>query len=247
MERDVDEREDDERHVEVDDVEEAVRRRALERPAEDLELVEVEDPVRPVREAVAEDVVAVVRERQEHLEEEERHDRQVVAREPARGKPDEEADNASDDRHDRDHEQRGQVDVVLIGAQESVGVRADAEEGDVAQVEQAAPADDDVQPEREQHEDDGVERDPADVAALEADRHEADDPDEEREPRPPRDDLEALLDRAEHSPAAGPSLAVPRHPFVATDGGARLSLGGARLGRAFERLREVVPVGRVRH
>ena len=130
----------------------------------------VQDPVRPVREAVAEDVVAVVRERQEHLEEEERHDRQVVAREPARGKPDEEADDAADDRHERDHEQRRQVDVVLVGAQESVGVRADAEERDVAEVEQAAPADDDVQPEREQHEDDRVERDPADVAALEADR-----------------------------------------------------------------------------
>ena len=218
-----------------------------ERPAEDLELVEVQDPVRAVREAVAEDVVAVVRERQEHLEEEERHDRQVVAREPARGKPDEEADDAADDRHERDHEQRRQVDVVLVGAEERVGVRADAEEGDVAEVEQAAPADDDVQPEREQHEDDRVERDPADVAALEADRDQADDPDEERRATPTTARLEALLDRAEHSLAACPALAVPRDPFVATDGGARLTLGGARLGGTFERLREVVPVGRVRH
>ena len=247
MERDVDEREDDERDVEVDDVEEAVRRGARERPAEDLELVDVQDPVRAVRDAVAEDVVAVVRERQEHLEEEQRHDREVVAREPARRKADEEADDAADDRDERDHDERRQVDVVLVGAEERVRVRADAEEGDVAEVEQAAPADDDVEAEREQHEDDRVERDPPDVAALEPDREQADDPDEEREPRPPRHDLEALLDRAEHALAACPALAVPRDPLVATDGGARRSLGGARLGGALERLREVVPVGRVRH
>ena len=56
----------------------------------------------------------------------------------------------------------------MVGAEQRIGVGADPEERDVAEVEQAAPADDDVEPEREQHEDDRVEGDAADVAAVEA-------------------------------------------------------------------------------
>ena len=50
--------------------------------------------------------------------------------------------------------------------EQRVGVGADAVERDVAEVEEAAPADDDVEAEGEQHVEHGVERDPADVAAL---------------------------------------------------------------------------------
>ena len=40
-------------------------RRPRQRPAEDVELVDLQDSVRAVRDVVAEDVVAVVREREE--------------------------------------------------------------------------------------------------------------------------------------------------------------------------------------
>ena len=139
----------------------------------------------------------------------------------------------------------GQVDVVLAGAEERVRVRADPEERDETEVEQAAPADDDVEPEREEHEDDGVERDAADVAALEAEREQADDPDEEREPGPPGDDGQALLERPEESAATLAALPVAGDPLVLTDRRPGVALGGARLRGAFDRRREgVVPVAR---
>ena len=54
-----------------------------------------------------------------------------------------------------------QVDAIVIRAQQRIGVGADSEERDVAEIEQAAPADDDVESEREQHVDGDVERHPA--------------------------------------------------------------------------------------
>jgi hypothetical protein len=138
------------------------------------------------------------------------------------------------------------VDVVLIRAEQGVRVGADAVERDEAEVEQPAPPDDDVEPQCEQHEDDRVERDAPDVPALESDREQAEDPDEERQPRPPRDDGEARLERPQHAAAADTAFAVPGDPLVAPDRGARRTLGRTRLGSAPERCRErIVPVGRV--
>ena len=247
-ERHVHEREEDERDVEVAHGEQALRGRARQLPAEEAELVDVEDAVRPVRDALAEDVVAVVRRGEEHLEEEQRHDREVVAREPSRGQADEPPDEAADDGNERDHDERRQVDVVLLRAEERVGVGADAEEGDVSEVEQPTPPHDDVEPEREEHEHDRVERHAADVAALEAEREQADDPDEERQPGPPGNDGEPLLEGSEHSSAARAALAVTRDPLVLPDRRAGVPLGRARLGRALDRCREgVVPVARSGH
>ena len=212
------------------------------RPAEELELVDVQDPVGAVGEAVPANVVAVVREREEDLEEEQRHDREVVARETSRRQSHEPADDPADDRDERDHDDGRQVDVELVRAEERVRVRTHAEERDVAEVEQAAPPDDDVEPEREEHEDDGVERDPAHVAALEDAGQRADDGDEQREPGPPGDGGEPLLDRPEHPSAAAAALAVARDPLVATDLRARRALGGRRLGGALERPGQLVVV-----
>ena len=52
------------------------------------------------------------------------------------------------------------MDAELVRGEQRVDVRAEAEERDVAEVEQARPADDDVQAEREQREDERVEADP---------------------------------------------------------------------------------------
>src|SRR5206468_5473895 len=53
----------------------------------------------------------------------------------------------------------------LLGREEGVGIRAEAEEGDVAEIEQSRPADDDVQPDREQRVDQRVDAD-AEVVAV---------------------------------------------------------------------------------
>ena len=217
-------------------------RRARQRPAEELELVDVQDPVRAVGEALAEHVVAVVREGEEHLEEEQRHDREVVAGQTSRRQANEPADDPADDRDNRDRDDGRQVDVELVGAEERVRVGADAEEGDVAQVEQAAPPDDDVEPEREEHEDDRVEGDPAHVAALEDPRQRRDHRREQRQPGPPGDNREPLLDRAEHAAPAGAALAVARDPLVPSDLRARRALGGRRLGGTLERPGQLVVV-----
>ena len=205
---------------------------------EQAERVDVEDPVRATGDVVTEQLVAVRRERVEDEQEEQRHDRQVVAGETPRRQPDQVADDRPDRGHDRDHEQRRQVVVELVGGEDRVRVRTDSEEGDVAEVEQPTPADHDVEPERQQDVDDGVEGDPADVTALEAERQQAGDPDEEREPRPPGHRLQPALERPQHAGPLAPVLAVARDPLVATDRRAGLAFRGRRLERALERLAE---------
>ena len=82
VERDVDDREDGDGHVEVADGEDALVLDG-ERVAEQLERVDAQDPVRPARDVVSVDRVAVGRHGQVDLQEEQRHDRQVVAGQPA--------------------------------------------------------------------------------------------------------------------------------------------------------------------
>ena len=97
-----------------------------------------------------------VREDDERLAEEERHDRQVVAEQPPRRGAEEEPEQRADQDGEQDRVLRGpvvRVDVPLLvvrAGQERVGVGAEAEERDVAEVEEPGEADDDVQPEREQ-------------------------------------------------------------------------------------------------
>ena len=230
MQGGVDDREHGEPDVEVADGEGALVL-DRERLAEDLERIDVEDAVRAARDVVAAYLVAVRRHGEEEEQEEERDDRQVVADEPARRQPDEEARDGADDHDQRDHDDRGQVDSELLGAEQRVGVRADAVERDVAEVEQAAPADDDVEAEREQHVEHGLERDALDVARAGEDGQQREGRAEEHEPAPPRHPQHALLDLAHPPGAPRAALAVARDPLVLADrgpGGLR-GLGG-RLG-----------------
>ena len=129
-------------------------------PAGQAEGVDVEDPER-----AAGDVLPVRRHRLEELQEEQRHDREVVAREAPRRQAEHETRERADHDDERHRDERRQVDAVVRRVEQRVRVRADAVERDVAEVEEAAPADDDVEAEREQHVEDGLERDLPDVPA----------------------------------------------------------------------------------
>ncbi len=89
------------------------------------------------------------------------------------------------------------MDPELVRVEEGIEIRADPVEGDVTEIEQAAPADDDVEPEGEQHVENGLERDEADVAARLDGRQQREGGDEQGEPGPPRRAADALLDDAE--------------------------------------------------
>ena len=106
---------------------------------------------------------AVLVDGDEELPEEERHDREVVAEQAPRRQRDEEAEDRRRDDDDRDDRERVPVQPELRRGEHRVAVRAEAVEGDVAEVEQPGVADDDVQPEREQHVEQRVEADADDV------------------------------------------------------------------------------------
>ena len=128
--------EEDERDVVV-----ALQR--LELVAEEVERVDVRDPVRPVGDVVVlgqaeeRDRLAVVGDGDEELAEEERHDRQVVADEPPRGQRDDEAEAGGRERDEHEDRERRPVLVELRRGEHRVAVGAEAEEGGVAEVEQA--------------------------------------------------------------------------------------------------------------
>ena len=168
---DVDDHEDRDRDVEVGEREGALVLHD-QVVTEEVQRIDVEDAVGAAREVVAEDLVAVRGEREEDLEEEERDDGEVVTAQPARRQPDQEAAGRPDDDHERDDDERGRVDAELVRAEHRVRVRADAVEGHEAEVEQAAPADDDVETERQQHVEHRVERDAVHVGAVRDGRHE---------------------------------------------------------------------------
>jgi hypothetical protein len=107
------------------------------------------------------------------------------------------------------------VDPVVVGVEQRVRVGADAVERDEAEVEQSAPADDDVQPEGEQHVEDGVEADAPHVAAARDHGQEAGGAEEEDEPGPPRNEPQARLDDPE--PRREAPLDVARDPLVVAD------------------------------
>ena len=102
----------------------------------------------------------------EELKKEERDNCEVVAGQTSRRQADEEADGRTNHDNERDRHETRQVDAIVIRTEERIGVGTDSEERDVTQIEQATPADDDVEPEREQHVHGDVERDPPDVAAI---------------------------------------------------------------------------------
>ena len=112
------------------------------------------------------------------------------------------------------------MDVELVRAQDRVRVGPEPEERDVAEVEETAPADHDVEAEREQRVQDRVVRDCIDVAAVAEDRHERHRAHESEQLGPPRDPVEHLL-RAR----ALDVLRRARDPFVLADLRALLAHG----------------------
>ena len=207
--------------------------------------VEVRDPVRPAGEvdrAVLEREVdrgRVRRERDEDLEEEEGHDREVVADEAPRGQADQEPDDRGDDHCDDGRQDRRQVDVELVGGEEGVGVGADPEERDVAEVEQPAPADDDVQPEGEQGEDEDVEADQLVVLVRGQEREQAREDDDAEQLAPARDAADGAVPQPAGAAAAAGPLAARGDPLVDAD--ARLAELVLLLARELAVARRLIP------
>ena len=196
----------------------AVRRQVV---AEDPEVVDVRDPVRPARDVVRSverdqrHAISLDRDRVEDLAEEQRYDREVVADEPARRQREQESD---EDRRAEDERQRlpeRPVHAELRRGEQCVSVRAEAVERDVPEVEQSRESDGDVETEREQCID---QRDDADAQDVLVRRHHGN----ERDQR--NDDGEgAVADRRRRLLRPGSrasrsaALCRPRHPFVGAD------------------------------
>src|SRR5256885_3000147 len=129
-----------------------------------------------------EGLVEIVREHADDFAEAERDDRQVIsvqaqdgqAEEDAGAGGDEEADEQEEVEHRRRKGKAAAEDLVALGgARDRPGVRAHREERDVAQIEQSGQANDDVQSQRQRHEDADLGRHFEVVAVVRADqRHE---------------------------------------------------------------------------
>src|SRR6185437_2327167 len=96
----------------------------------------------------------VIEEDPDDLAEAQRHDREVVAAQLQRRRAEEDAEEARDRGPDRKDGPPREVDIEVRRGEERIGVRAHRVEGDVAEVEKPREADDDVEPEREEREED---------------------------------------------------------------------------------------------
>src|SRR5207248_4901231 len=127
------------------------------------------------------------------------------------------ADEGGADDEDREGRFGGPGVARVAGGEEAVRVRAEAVEGDVAEVEEAGEADDDVQPEAEQDVQEREHAEPRERVAAGEDREERRRHDEDREAAERR---EALPDRedepAEPGGALAPTLGLS-HPLVDAD------------------------------
>ena len=124
-----------------------------------------------------------------------------------------------------------------------VRVGADPVERDVAEVEQTAPADDDVEPEREQHVDARCRTRPAGRSRC---RRPTGTRRRARRTASARPTTGTTRRRSSSVPSGPPRparlLAVPRDPLVAADGRARRPFRRRRLERALERPGQLVVV-----
>ena len=169
---------------------------------------------------------AVLEHGHEQLAEEERDDREVVADQTSRRQRDEEAEDRRRGDRDRHDDQRVPVQAELRRREHRVHVRAEAEERDVAEVEQSRVADDDVQAEAEQHVEHRVEADADDVAVGgERGQQRRRDPERGIERRPRRSP-DLALEPAEHARQLLVPLLVRRDPVVDADADAGLALVG---------------------
>ena len=136
--------------------------RLAEAHAQDRDLVDAADALRPVGDVDRR--VEVVHEHAHDFAEAEGDDREVVAAQLQGRRAEQHAGQAGDQRAERDHRPPRHVQAVREGGgdrgkgvgelrrrEQAQHVGADGVEGDVAEVEQAGVADDDVQAERQQH------------------------------------------------------------------------------------------------
>src|SRR2546430_10710013 len=91
---------------------------------------------------IVEAAVGVVDEDHEGLQEEERHDREVVAEQAPGSEPEQEPEERGRDGDDRDRDLGLQVVARMAAGHDPVEVGAEAEEGDVAEIEQPRETDD---------------------------------------------------------------------------------------------------------
>ena len=184
--------------------------------AEGLDRVDPGDPVRPAQLGRRH----VVGELDECLAEEQRHDGQVVAEQPPGRQPDGQPEERRADHHDRQRQPVRQVDAVgaeLRRGEQREPVRAEAEERDVAEVEQPGPAHHDVQPHRQQRDHQRVDADlQLETAQAEQRQGQAGQPGD-RQPGPPADPLARPLRVPEPGRQVLAPVRLPGHPLVGPD------------------------------
>ena len=193
--------------------------RVAQHVPEDPEPVDVVDARRPARDVVrsgeTEPVprVAVGREVVEDLEEEEHDDREVVAAQPPRRESEDEAEQdrgRDDDRHGLPGRP---VEVVVGRRQLGEEIGREAVEDDVAEVEDAGPADRDVQAHGEQDVEQRVGVDADHIPARAELGNRARDSYERSE----QDDARRPVRQAEQTAGACGALARAAHPLVDAD------------------------------
>ncbi len=90
--------------------------------------------------------IEIVHQHADDLAEAKRDDGEIVAAQPQHRNAGAICRRGRQTAADQQHECKGQVDVELARGQQRPGIGADGVEGDIAEVEQAGIADDDVQP-----------------------------------------------------------------------------------------------------
>ena len=163
-----------------------VGRREVE--AADPERVDQRDSLRSVGEV--DRLRQVVEEDADDLAEAQRDDREVVAAKLERRRAQQHAEEAGDGGADRQDDPERQVQIEVRRGEQRIDVRADRVERDVAEIEQSGEADDDVEPERQQHEQDREIRDAhprgADPGEHERQQDERDGDERDADPRAAR-------------------------------------------------------------
>jgi hypothetical protein len=197
--------------------------------AEERERIDVGDPVGSAGHVLARDVLpSRVREDDERLPEEEGDDGEVVAEQAPRGDAEHEPEEGAGDDDDGDRRRRGPVDAVLLRGELRVEIGAEAEEGDVAEVEEARVADDDVEPKREEEVDEREDPVDEEVAAVHPERERGGESGEEHEACRRRHVVERAAGEPREPRVALASFLDLGHPLVDADARAVSGVGRRR-------------------
>jgi hypothetical protein len=139
---------DDDGHEDVEGPRIGERELADEREARPVDAADAVGALGPLVEVQEDD--------RDDLAEAKGDDGEVVAPQPQRRRAEQDAEQRRRERPDDDQDDERQVQPGERGGPVRIRIRADREEGRVAEVEEAGEADDDVETERQQHEHAGV-------------------------------------------------------------------------------------------